>query len=145
VAKKAGLRGNPGLLKQLGRKLAELPTTVRAEVARQAAPVVTALAQSAFDGGQTVYGDARPTGVDGNALDLTVTGSARRSLNFVANGTQLRCTFGPKHFKFLIGKYKILPNNALPFRWRRALDEITKREAARAADAAMAGVARKVG
>jgi hypothetical protein len=132
------------LLRQLGRKLAELPTTVRAEVARQAAPIVTELAQSAFDGGQTVYGDARPTGVDGNALSLVASGSVRRSLNFVANGTQLRCTLGPKHMKFLIGKYKILPNNAIPLRWRRALDEITTRQAARAADAAMAGVARKI-
>jgi hypothetical protein len=76
---------------------------------------------------------------------LTVTGSARRSLNFTATGTQLRCTFGPKHFRFLVGKYKVLPNNALPFRWRRALDEITKREAARAVDTAMVGVARKAG
>ena len=144
MAKKAGLRGNPGLLAQLGRKLAELPTTVRAEVARQAAPIVTELAQSAFDGGQTVYGDVRPTGVNGDALDLKVTGSVRRSLGFVANGTQLRCTLGPRHMKFLIGKYKILPNNALPFRWRRVLDEITTREAARATGAAMAGVARRV-
>jgi hypothetical protein len=145
MAHKAGLRGNPGLLRQLGSKLAQLPTTVRAEVARQAAPVVTALAQSAFDGGQTVYGDARPRGVDGEALDLHQTGAARASLTFTAVGTQIRSTTGPRYFKYLIGKYKVLPNNALPFRWRRALDDITKAEAAKAVDAAMAGVARKVG
>lgn len=142
---KAGLRGNPGLLKQLGSRLTQLPKTVQAEVARQGAPVVTALAQGAFDAGQTVYGDPRPQGVDGGPLSLVKSGSVRGSLNFVATGTQMRCQLGPKHMRFLIGKYKILPNNALPFRWRAALNDVTKRVAEQEAAKAFAGVARKVG
>jgi len=141
---KAGLRGNPGLLKQLGAKLASLPKTVQAEVARQGAPVITALAQTAFDGGQTVYGDARPNGVGGDALSLVASGATRRSLAFAATGTQMRCTLGPRHMRYLVGKYKILPNNAIPFRWRAALSEIVQRVARQEADKAMAGIGRKV-
>ena len=140
---KAGLRGNPGLLKQLGRKLTELPKTLQAEVAREGAPVCTALAQGAFDSGQTVYGEARPQSVHGGSLSLVASGATRRSLTFVANGTQIRCQLGPKHMRYLIGRYRILPNNALPFLWRSKLAEIVKRGGDRAAAEAFAGVGRK--
>ncbi len=140
---KAGLRGNPGLLRQLGKRLNDLPKTLQAEVARQGAPVVTVLAQGAFDSGQTVYGDARPKGVNGNNLTLVEEGDARGSLNFTATGTQIRCTLGPRHMRYLVGKYKILPNNALPFLWRAKLNEIVKRVGDRAAADAFAGVGRK--
>jgi hypothetical protein len=142
---KAGLRGNPGLMRQLGAKLQKLPKTLQAEVARRGAPVCTELAQGAFDSGQTVYGEARPAGVDGGPLSLVGEGAARASLRFVATGTQIRCAFGPKHMKFLVGKYKILPNNALPFRWRARLDAIVREVAGREVAAAMSGVARKAG
>jgi hypothetical protein len=142
---KAGLRGNPGLLRQVGARLQAMPKTVQAEVAWQGSPVCTELAQGAFDSGQTVYGEARPKGVHGQTLSLVGEGDARGSLNFVATGTQIRCTLGPRHMKYLIGKYKILPNNALPFRWRSKLNEIVARAAAREAAQALAGVARKAG
>jgi hypothetical protein len=145
LARRAGLRGNPGLMRQLGAKLQALPKTLQAEVARQGAPVCTELAQGAFDSGQTVYGDARPQGVDGGELSLVKSGSVRGSLRFVATGTQIRCQYGPKHMRYLIGKYKILPNNAIPFRWRARLDEITRGVLRAELDAAMAGVARKAG
>lgn len=145
MAKRAGLRGNPGLLKQLGRKLTDLPKTIQAEVAKRGAPAVTDLATSAFASGQTVYGDARPAGVGGNELSLVKSGAVRGSLRFVANGTQIRCTLGPKHMRFLVGKYKILPNNALPFRWRAKLAEIVRQVGDEQAAAAFAGVGRKAG
>lgn len=132
-------------MRQLGAKLQALPKTLQAEVARQGAPVCTELAQGAFDSGQTVYGDARPLGVDGGPLSLVKSGSVRGSLRFVATGTQIRCQYGPKHFKFLAGRFKIVPNNALPFRWRARLNEITKSVADREVSAAMNGVARKAG
>ena len=118
---------------------------VGCRAAKRGAPVVTELATGAFDAGQTVYGDARPAGVDGNDLSLVKSGSVRGSLRFVANGTQIRCTLGPKHMRYLVGKYKILPNNALPFRWRAKLAEIVRQVGDEQAAAAMAGVARKVG
>lgn len=129
----------------MGARLAQLPTTVRAEVARQGAPACTELAQGAFDGGQTVYGEPRPQGVNGGPLSLVKSGAVRGSLRFVANGTQIRCQLGPKHMRYLVGKYKILPNNALPFRWRARLNEIVKATADRQVAAALAGVARKAG
>jgi hypothetical protein len=106
--------------------------------------VCTALAQEAFAAGRTVYGDARPRGVDGNPLDLVESGATSRGLNFVATGTQIRCTLGPRHMRFLVGKYKILPNNAIPFLWRAKLNEIVRRVAGRQVEAAFTGAARRV-
>ena len=123
MARRAGLRGNPGTLKELSGKLRALPKTLAAEVAAKAAPEITGLAQSAYDGGQTVYGDARPQGVDGE-LDLVATGTARAQIRFVAIGTQMRCVLGPKYARYLIGKYKILPIRALPASWRAKLGEV---------------------
>lgn len=127
MARRAGLRGNPGTLKELSGKLRALPKTLAAEVAAKAAPEVTGLAQSAYDGGQTVYGDARPQGVDGAELDLVRTGTARAQIRFVAIGTQMRCVLGPKYARYLIGRYKILPVRALPTSWRMRLNEVVRR------------------
>jgi hypothetical protein len=142
---KAGLRGNPGLLRQLGATMRALPQAVQLEAARAVAPVATELTSSAFDGGQTVYGNARPAGVDGGALSLVKTGSARASLKFTADGSAIRCNLGPKHLRYLIGKYKVLPNNRIPFAWRRQFSDVVQAVARRQVAAAFAPVARKAG
>ncbi len=143
---KAGLRGNPGLLTQLGASMRALPRAIQFEAAKAVAPVATELAQAAFNAGQTVYGDARPAGVDGNALTLVQSGDARRALRFVADGTAVRCDLSAApHLRFLIGKYKVLPNNKIPFAWRRRISEVVQEVARKQVALAFAPVARKAG
>lgn len=120
-----GLKGDVNKLRTFKQKLREFPLTIAAEVSRAGAPALTDLAGSAYDGGRTVYGDTRPKGVDGQALDLKVTGATRAQMRFVAVGTIMRCALGPRYSKYLI-RYGILPNGnaAPPAEWRAKLDAI---------------------
>lgn len=112
-------------IRDLQARIRKFPTTVAHDVAQRSAPVITGLTQAAFGGGRTVYGDARPEGVNGNRLSLERTGAVKRQLGFRATGTQVRCVLGPKYARYLIGKYAILPIHALPADWSRRLREIT--------------------
>ena len=120
-----GLKGDPNKLRTFKQRLRAFPTTLAAEVSKAAAPALTDLATAAYDGGRTVYGDTRPKGVDGQALDLEETGATRAQMRFVAVGTIMRCALGPRYSKFLI-RYGILPNGnaAVPAVWRAKLDTI---------------------
>jgi hypothetical protein len=119
-----GLKGDVGKLRTFKQQLREFPITLAAAVARDAAPAMTDLTTSAYDGGRTVYGDTRPKGVNGQALDLEETGATRAQMRFVAVGTIVRCVLGPRYSKYLIGKYSILPNGAVPATWRAKLDAL---------------------
>lgn len=121
------LKGNPATLRDLRGKLKAFPRTLAAKVATESAPAITGLAQQAYDSGQTVYGAARPKGVDGQPLALERTGAARRDVRFTAIGTTVRCSLGPKYARYLVGKYQILPISALPAAWRAKLGEIVKK------------------
>lgn len=118
------LKGDVGNLKRFRKALAQLPLTVSAGIAAGAAPEVSALARSAFDGGRTVYGTNRPRGVDGNALDLVRTGASRAAVRFDATGTQMRTPVLPRYTKYLIGLYSILPSGRLPVAWQERLRAI---------------------
>lgn len=116
-------------LRDFKARLQRMPVEVATEIARQAAPILTAMARASWDRGDNVYGDARPPGVDGNPLSLVATGDTKRTLSFKANGRIIRAELGPKYAKYLIGKYKILPigdRTAMPLAWRRALDELAR-------------------
>jgi hypothetical protein len=119
-----GLTGNLDTLRQLKRRLVDLPRSVAHDVSQRAAPALTELTRDAFDAGRSVYGGSRPAGVDGQALSLRKTGDTARLLRFSANGTVVRCVLGPKYAKYLIGKYDILPNGALPAAWSAALRDL---------------------
>lgn len=122
-----GLRGDISSIKRLKQSLRELPRTLAVDVATRAAPAMTGLTQEAFDGGRSVYGEARPVSkVDGHALDLEVTGATKAQLRFVPVGTVVRCVLGPKYARYLIGKYGILPNGALPASWSKRLGDLVK-------------------
>jgi hypothetical protein len=114
-------------IKDLKAKIKALPVTLAAEVAKQGAPLMTQLTDQAFDGGRTVYDDARPLGVDGQALSLKKSGRTRSQMRFERVGTRIRCVLPSKYARYLIGKYSILPNGALPVHWARALTEIVKK------------------
>lgn len=118
------LRGNISQIKDFKRKLNELPKSVAHDVAQRAAPDLTQLSREAYDAGRTVYGESRPAGVNGNALTLKKTGATERDLRFVSVGTIVRCVLGPKYARYLIGKYSVLPNGALPAAWSAKLREL---------------------
>jgi hypothetical protein len=121
----AGLRGDLSSLKRLKANLRALPVSISHEVTKQGAPAITDLTQQAFSSNRNVYGDARPASkVTGKPLTLHRTGAVQGALRFVASGTILRCVLGPKYSRFLIGKYGVLPNGALPSSWSRKLGEI---------------------
>lgn len=119
------LQGDLRSLQSLRRVLAKLPLTVSANIARRAAPVVSALARESYDSGRTAYGLTRPKGVDGDALDLVRTGASRRAAQFTAEGTQMRTHVLPRYTKYLIARFQILPNGKapLPPAWQALLRE----------------------
>ena len=127
-----GLKGNVNDLKKLGQRLNKFPTTVVHNVARKTAPSLTGYATSAFGSGRTVYGDARPRGVDGRSLTLVRPGpdggATRATLRFVSIGTIVRCVLGTDYAKYLIGKYRILPMGEMPSSWSRKIVDIVKKE-----------------
>lgn len=120
------LRGDLSSIKALKSKLQTLPKSIAHDVAQRAAPTMTGLARTAYDSGHTVYGTSRPAGVGGRALTLHKTGAAERDLRFVATGTVIRCVLGPKYAKYLVGKYDVLPNGALPAQWAASLRDVAQ-------------------
>ena len=119
------LRGDISKISQLKSRLRELPTTVAADVAARAAPAMTALTTEAHAARRGVYGTPYKGGVS-----LERTGAMGRALSFRADGRIVRCVLGPRdkrgtqYGKYLIGRYQILPNGALPAEWSRRLGEI---------------------
>jgi hypothetical protein len=93
------------------------------DIAKDAAPALTDETQSAFASSKSVYGEARPLGVNGQPLTLDKTGATKAGLKFVHNGTVVRCVLGPPYAKYLI-RYGILPNGPLPVGWSRRIDGI---------------------
>jgi hypothetical protein len=83
--------------------------------------MLTQLARDAHVARRSVYGESRPVGVSGEVLDLEVSGATARDLRFVANGTIVRAVLGTPYARFLIGKYSILPNGAIPAEWSARL------------------------
>jgi hypothetical protein len=118
------LKGDISSIKKLKASLRSLPLSVAHDVAKRASPAMTSLTLEAFDGGRSVYGEARPAGVDGKPLDLVRSGATRAGLRFTSNGTVVRCVLGQNYVRYLIGKYGILPNGALPVAWSRKLGEL---------------------
>lgn len=128
----SGVKGNPRTLFELNRRIRKIPVVLAQEVAADVAPVLTSMAQSSYGGGQTVYGEARPSGVAGNALDLEVTGATRGDVRFVAIGTVVRAVLGTRWAKYLVGKYRILPMGAIPVAWSKRIAELARARIGRA-------------
>lgn len=127
-ANRTSFRPGNAALHKLKDDLRKLPVTLAHDVAQGTAPALTGKAQSDFDSGRTVYDEPRPTGVDGGFLDLYLTGATKRSLRFSASGRIVRAVLSQRYMKYLIGKYRILPNGPLPVSWSRKIDEVFDRE-----------------
>lgn len=122
----SGLKGNVSDIRKIAKRIPSLPTTLVAEVADKAAPVLTEYATGSFASNQTAYDDARPRGVDGRPLTLERTGLTRTSIRFVRVGSVVRCVLGPRYAKFLVGKYRILPMGRMPVKWSRRLAKLVE-------------------
>ena len=114
-------KGNQAL-STLKAKLRALPVSLAHKAAQRVGPALRAFTAESFDAGRTVYGEDRPKGKDGQKLDLEESGATKRTLSYGTQGRVVRVALGTPHAKFLIGKYRILPNGAMPVDWH---DEIT--------------------
>ncbi len=123
-----GTPRGPDLKKSVENWLATLPPKVEQQAAFVLARLFTKLAREDFRAGRTVYGDPRPPGVAGDRLDLVRSGLVRGSIGFVPNGNRVRSTVEGRYAKYLIGRYKILPNGRgpLPERWQREAEKYLK-------------------
>ena len=119
------IKGNAGF-SDLKAQLKKIPLSLAHDVAQRAAPTTTRLTQVAYAAGKQVYGEPRPVGEGGRVLDLDQSGLTKRTLRFVASGTIVRCVLGAPYMRYLIGKYKVLPNNAIPAEWDRALNALVE-------------------
>lgn len=120
------IRQGNAALGSLKRTLQTLPTTMAVDIASRAGPALTDLTRDANASRRGVYGEAYPIGVDGQQLTLHRTGAVAGSLEFRATGTIVRARLPEKYARYLIGKYNILPNGALPAGWRTKLDALVK-------------------
>lgn len=126
------LKGNVSDLRNLRKRIANTPVHVAHDVAKRAAPALTRATRTAFSSGKTVYGSARPVGVEGQKLTLHKSGKALRSLRFDSAGTIIRSIVAVPYVRYLIGKYKVLPVGKLPLGWQRTIGQLvsdTKRQA----------------
>src|SRR5688572_30847017 len=117
-------RAGNAALSGLKSKLRAMPISLAHKVASRVAPTLTGKAQGAYDGARTVYGEARPKGVNGNTLDLVDSGRTRSGASFSADGRIVRASLPTKWAKYLIGKYRVLPNGPLPIDWKRSIDGV---------------------
>jgi len=118
------LAGSP-TMRDLARKIESLPRTVTYDIAQRVAPDMTSLASGAWGSGRDVYGASRRPGVDGRALTLVRTGTARALARFVAAGSLVRSSIGPRYAKYLIGRYRVLPlSRTIPPAWAQAIDTV---------------------
>ena len=116
------LKGDTKNLKNFSKKLATMDKTIAIEIAAKAAGTITAMAQSSYDSGASVYGGAYPGGVD-----LVRTGATRGYVRFSSDGgTKIRCSVNTPYARYLI-RYGILPNGsaAIPVTWLAALQRIS--------------------
>lgn len=126
-----GLVGNVGKLRDLRRRLTELPKVVAVNVAKAVAPKLTGTALADFAAGRTAYGEARPLGKKGNALTLVQSGATQALMRFVSVGTLVRVALATRYAKYLVGKYKILPGAKLPAAWSRDIGDTARAEITR--------------
>jgi hypothetical protein len=116
-------------LKKFSTALRKMPVQLAQKVAERASPELTGQAVASFDAGQTVYGDARPTGLHGNDLTLRKTGRLERTIRFASIGTLVRAVLSVPYAKYII-RFGILPHSKaqIPTAWSDALRDIVKDE-----------------
>lgn len=121
-----------GDLSQLGRIAASLRRAGSVQTAQRVASAMavdyTDRARSAFQAGQSVYGDAR-VGKNGGTPSLYRTGKLFESIVYRSIGTLVRTVLGVPYARYNI-RFGILPRKTLPTAWaeaaRKKIGEIVK-------------------
>lgn len=129
---RAGIRGNPNLARFWKEQFRGVPAKIEAECAILIAREFQRRARDAFTRGVDVYGKARPASAEGGKLYLIESGLTKGTLGFVAERGRVRSTISQAGYvKYLIGKYRILPNGPLPEAWVAAANRIIQAVGAR--------------
>lgn len=124
----------PRSLSEFANQLRRLPRVVGIKVAEEAAPVITALANSTFDESADAYGRPWKPGKKGQRVTLRKSGDLARFIRYVAVGTRLRVALGVPYAKWQVGKRPIFPRQGseLPDTYVRALQrtavDVVRRE-----------------
>jgi hypothetical protein len=123
---------NTSSLAKIAKSLRALPLRLGQDVAREAAPELTGLAQASYNAQETVYGDARPQGKDG-PLTLHKTGKLQSGVKFTAIGTIVRAVLTVPYARYNI-KYGILPRGGsiMPTAWSEAIADLVHATALKA-------------
>jgi hypothetical protein len=122
------LKGDLSKLARLRDVIREVPRAIAEDVAKRGAPALTGELQGNYDSRRSAYGNPNPDGVDGKQLTLRKTGATDAALTFTAAGTTIKTPGFPRYMRFLIGKYRVLPNGnqAIPEAWRALLAELVR-------------------
>ncbi len=121
----ANLNAGITTIARLRKAIADLPLRIRQAVATDAADALNAEVRADFARGVTVYDEPRPAGVKGQKLSLVKTGTTKRETGFDAKGTIVRAELATRYAKYLVGKYRILPQK-IPPAWQRMLEKIVR-------------------
>lgn len=119
-------------LQQLQAAITKLQNpALAARVASRVAPVLTGLAQRAYDARQSPYGVPWGPGKGGDSLDLHETGALRaKALTYTASGPRIRASIMSVRY----GRYHIhrgiLPRSGqqMPVAWQRVVTDIAREE-----------------
>lgn len=135
---RAGLIGSTDSLRAFAARLRTLPRVVAQEVAKEAAPKLTAIALQTFDAGEDAYGVPWTPREDGKRASLKKSGTLRSKIQYVAIGTMLRVALGVSYAKFQVGRRPVFPrqNEALPSSYVEVLEQTTRNVCHRLLEAA---------
>lgn len=114
-------------LADFAARLRKLPTVVAIEVAKAAAPVMTALVLQTFEAGTDAFGGSWKIREDGTRATLKRSGALAKNVKYVAIGTKLRIALGVAHARYNIGTRPIAPKQGqgLPAAYARELQRVT--------------------
>lgn len=120
-------------INRLKSSIKSMPLKLRTGVAKDAAGYLDIEVRAEFNAGKTVFDEPRPLGVDGEKLSLVFSGKTKSALGFDVTGTLIRAVLGQRYAKFLVGRYRILPQK-LPPAWAAHITRIVEEWQAEARD-----------
>ena len=120
------VKGNFASLQQFTQDLRRIPRVVAQQVAKKAAPEITALAKQTFASSETPYGVPWAPGSEGQKVTLRKSGELERRIHYVAIGTKLRVALGVAYAKFHIGRRPVFPTQGgkLPLSYVAKLQQV---------------------
>lgn len=123
------MSSNAGAFASLAKFAADLralPRVVAIQVTTEAAPALTATAQTTFAAGEDAYGNAWEPRADGSRATLRKSGDLASRIHYIAIGTKLRVALGVAYAKYVVGKRRVFPSQggALPASYVSTLQRV---------------------